>query len=248
MVPSQVRLEECARGRSARRGRGRRRSAAASRRARAAISLARFSASVAPGPAYRAVRTPGRAVRAPPPRCRSRRRSPGVRSPRRARRGPSAARWRRRSSPSSGGELDAPGSGSSATPPSRRANSRSLCVVARGEDEPHGAGHRVAAAWTSRSAVDAVLGEREQLVEVGAGQRRALGGRLDLDQPALAGHHHVGVDLGARVLGVVEVEQRDAVDDAAGDRGDRAGERHGGRVARRRPAGGRRARARRSRR
>ena len=39
-------------------------------------------------------------------------------------------------------------------------------------------------------------------------ERRALGGRLDLDEPAVAGHDDVGVDLGGGVLGVVEVEQR----------------------------------------
>ena len=34
----------------------------------------------------------------------------------------------------------------------------------------------------------------------------ALGGALDLDEPALAGHHHVHVGLGAGVLDVGQVE------------------------------------------
>ena len=58
-----------------------------------------------------------------------------------------------------------------------------------------------------------------------ARQRRALGGRLDLDQPAVAGHDDVRVDLGGRVLDVVEVEHGLAVDDPARDGGDRAGQR-----------------------
>ena len=41
------------------------------------------------------------------------------------------------------------------------------------------------------------------------------------------GHHHVHVDLGPDVLGVVEVEQRHAVDDADADRRARLGERVG---------------------
>ena len=73
--------------------------------------------------------------------------------------------------------------------------------------------------------LDPAGGERQQLVEMGPRQRRALGRRLHLHQPALAGHDDVGVDLGGRVLGVVEVEQRPPADDAAGDRRDRAGQR-----------------------
>ena len=46
-------------------------------------------------------------------------------------------------------------------------------------------------------------------------QRRALRRRLHLDEAAVAGHHHVGVDLGGRVLAVVEVEQRRPVHDPA---------------------------------
>src|SRR5438132_4544672 len=44
----------------------------------------------------------------------------------------------------------------------------------------------------------------EQRLELGPVERRPLGGRLHLDQPAGAGHDHVQVDLGARVFLVVE--------------------------------------------
>ncbi len=72
---------------------------------------------------------------------------------------------------------------------------------------------------------DPRLREREQLVEVGAGERRALARRLQLHEAAVAGHHDVRVDLGPRVLAVVEVEQRHAVDHPARDRRDRARQR-----------------------
>ena len=67
--------------------------------------------------------------------------------------------------------------------------------------------------------------EVEQLVEPVAVERRALRGRLHLDQPPRAGHDDVQVDVGARVLRVVEVEQRLAADDPERDRRDRARER-----------------------
>src|SRR5581483_759985 len=63
--------------------------------------------------------------------------------------------------------------------------------------------------------------EVEQLVQPAAFERNALGGRLHLDETALAGHDHVHVDVGARVLLVVEVEQRLAAEDADRDGRDR---------------------------
>ena len=111
--------------------------------------------------------------------------------------------------------------------PAARANSRTLCAlrVARTSLTAAGAAMRRAPATRAQLARCPLRGEREQLVEVRARQRRALGGRLDLDEPALAGHDDVRVDLGGRVLGVVEVEQRHAADDPARHRRDRAGQR-----------------------
>src|SRR5215212_2728113 len=132
-------------------------------------------------------------------------------------------------SPVSGGSSTSSGSGSRSTSGSRRWNSRSLwalrvasttaAAMARSFLPASGLGLHLAQPF------DPVRGEREQLVEVGAAERRALGGGLDLDEAAIAGHDHVGVDLRGRVLGVVEVEQRGAVDDPARDGRDRAGER-----------------------
>ena len=59
-----------------------------------------------------------------------------------------------------------------------------------------------------------------------------LGGALDLDDAAGAGQHEIGVGLGVGILGVVEVEHRRALEHAAGDRGDLAGDRVGGDLAR----------------
>ena len=121
-----------------------------------------------------------------------------------------------------------------------------LVLVVRGEDQlqaplPPSLARRALSRARRRDrlllrgakALDAAGGERQQLVEMGARERRALGSRLHLDQAAVAGHHDVGVDLGNRVLGVVEIEKRPPVDHPAGDRRDRAGQRG----ARERPVG-----------
>ena len=50
----------------------------------------------------------------------------------------------------------------------------------------------------------------------------ALGGALDLDEAARVVHYDVHVCLGFRVLLIVEVEDRHALEDADGDRGDLA--------------------------
>src|SRR5688572_235318 len=67
--------------------------------------------------------------------------------------------------------------------------------------------------------------EVEQLVELLAGERQAFGGRLHLDELAVARHHDVHVGLGGRVLGVLEIEERLTVDDPDGDGSDRPRER-----------------------
>ena len=71
-----------------------------------------------------------------------------------------------------------------------------------------------------------------------SGRTGPLGRRLDVDERAVARHHDVQVDVRRRVLGVVEVEQRLAVDDADGDRGDGAGQRLREPEAVERPMGG----------
>src|SRR5689334_5077458 len=71
---------------------------------------------------------------------------------------------------------------------------------------------------------DAPCGQLEQLVERLPRERVALGCRLHLDQAAVAGHHDVHVGVGARVLRVVEIEQRDALDDPDRDGRDRVAE------------------------
>src|SRR5207237_10164329 len=65
---------------------------------------------------------------------------------------------------------------------------------------------------------DARLGKTEQRVELAPREGHSFGGALHLDEPAVAGHHHVHVDLGAYVLGILEVEHRRAVYDADRDR------------------------------
>jgi hypothetical protein len=55
---------------------------------------------------------------------------------------------------------------------------------------------------------DAAEREVEQRVELGAAERRALGGALHLDELAVAGRHDVQVGAGRDVLGVVEVQDR----------------------------------------
>src|SRR5262245_1931994 len=61
---------------------------------------------------------------------------------------------------------------------------------------------------------DALLGEREHLVEARAAERDLLGCPLHLDELAGARHHHVHVDLGRGVLGVVQIEHGLALHDS----------------------------------
>ena len=193
--------------------------------------------------AARAARRPGRG-RAPsapsggPARRRARRTR--SRSPRRAPSAPGAARARpkralmqrvlvvgRRPSPRAGSRPRR--AARSRQPGSDRAQLVELVGVLRGE---HGAiidaqsrGTSIASRWSSASSSIPAAGEVEQLVEPRAVERHPLGRRLHLDEAPVAGHDDVHVDVGVRVLGVVEVEQRLAVDDADRDGGDRAGQR-----------------------
>ena len=149
-----------------------------------------------------------------PRRCRSRRRRPPRRSPR-APPAPCPARSRRTTRRPRAAARRPPAA-APARPPAAARAARAACACCRWR--------RSSARYPLlglAEALDPPLGEAEQLVERGARERRALGRRLDLDQAALAGHHDVGVDLGGRVLGVVEVAERPPVDHADADRGDR---------------------------
>src|SRR5881396_3977379 len=66
---------------------------------------------------------------------------------------------------------------------------------------------------------DAALGDGEERVQPRAAEGHLLGRTLHLHELAAAGHDDVHVHLGARVLGVAEVEHRLALDDAHTDRG-----------------------------
>src|SRR5207249_3951028 len=67
---------------------------------------------------------------------------------------------------------------------------------------------------------DAALGDGEERVQPRAAEGHLLGRALHLHELAAAGHDDVHVHLGARVLGVAEVEHRLPLDDADADRGD----------------------------
>src|SRR5207249_1877811 len=81
------------------------------------------------------------------------------------------------------------------------------------------------AALERDEATDAPLGDRQERVEPGAAERHLLGSSLHLDELAGAGHDDVHVDLGARVLHVMQIEHPRAVNDAAADRADAVAER-----------------------
>src|SRR6478609_4828431 len=73
--------------------------------------------------------------------------------------------------------------------------------------------------------LDAACGEVEQLVQAFAIEWNLLRGGLHFHESAVVRHDHVHVDVGGRVLRIVEVEQRLPVDDADRDGGDTPGER-----------------------
>src|SRR4051812_12281941 len=133
--------------------------------------------------------------------------------------------------PVSGGSTTSSGSGSTRCGASSGSNSRSLCAlrVERTSSTVLGrSGDRGAECCLLGLAqpLDPGGAEGEQVVERGARERRALGGGLDLHEAAVAGHHHVHVDLGGGVLGVVEVEHRRALDHAHRHGRDRLVERY----------------------
>ena len=72
----------------------------------------------------------------------------------------------------------------------------------------------------------ACLGQAQQAPELGLGEGHRFRGPLNLDDESAIGEDEVGVDLGGRVLVIVEIEQGHAGDDPATDRGDMADQRH----------------------
>ncbi|MNN41409.1 hypothetical protein D3C81_1555270 [compost metagenome] len=60
------------------------------------------------------------------------------------------------------------------------------------------------------------LGQLEQAVELGAREAALLAGGLDFDDAAGAGQDEVGIGLGGGVFFIVEVQNRQVVEDAAG--------------------------------
>src|SRR5262245_21341907 len=76
-------------------------------------------------------------------------------------------------------------------------------------------------------ATDAALSDRQERIESGAAEGHLLGRPLHFDELTVAGHDDVHVHLGARVLDVVQVEHRLALNDADADRGDAVAERGG---------------------
>src|ERR1051325_2453649 len=123
-------------------------------------------------------------------------------------------------------------------PASRSRNSRSsptappktAASASRRSDSSHESDGTLAANSTESlllrlaDLLDPGRAEVEQLVELISRERHALRRRLHLHEPPRAGHDDVQVDLRARVLLVVEVEQLLAADDPERDGADRVGE------------------------
>src|SRR5580765_7077811 len=76
----------------------------------------------------------------------------------------------------------------------------------RSEDEGDLAPRVDGAALEGDETADPVLGQREHGVQAVAAERRLLRRPLNFDKRARSRHDHVHVDLGARVLDIVQVE------------------------------------------
>src|SRR2546422_7801959 len=97
----------------------------------------------------------------------------------------------------------------------------SVARTSRGLEGEDALGTRVeGAALQANETADAALRDGEDRVQPRAAEGHLLGRALHLHELAAAGHDDVHVHLGTRVLGVAEVEQRLALDDADADRGD----------------------------
>ena len=106
-----------------------------------------------------------------------------------------------------------------------------LVLVAGGEHQPgrhrgYPAGAAARASACSRvSSAQPATARSSSASSSRAVERRALGGALHLDEPAVAGGDDVHVGVGADVLLVAEVEDRRAVDDADAHGRDRVDQR-----------------------
>ena len=78
---------------------------------------------------------------------------------------------------------------------------------------------------------DAVDGQVDERIELGAVEGLALSGALYLDEPAGPGHDHIEVDLRRRILDVGKVQPGLTLHDADRDGRQLVGERVGGQVA-----------------
>src|SRR5262245_60304307 len=120
---------------------------------------------------------------------------------------------------------------SKGTSPRRSASSRPLAGLSvartrRGLDREGALGTRFeSAALEPDETADAALGDRQERVEPRTAEGHLLGGALHLDELARAGHDDVHVHLGARILGIVQIEHGLAVDDADADGGDAVADR-----------------------
>src|SRR5439155_14760459 len=111
------------------------------------------------------------------------------------------------------------------TPPSSAATARRRSAPSQPTDGRSAKGSLDGGTLLLADLLERRPGGPEQLVELRTRERVALRRRLHLNEPAVAGHDHVQVDVGRRVLGVVQVEQELATHDPDRDGRDRVSER-----------------------
>src|SRR5947199_5636590 len=103
--------------------------------------------------------------------------------------------------PVSGGSTTSSGSGRRSTPGNNSDISATLCWLRVARITPPAppllrSASRSYPLLHLPQATDAHLGQAQKLVKRGARERGPLRRRLHLDEAAVAGHHHVGVDFG----------------------------------------------------
>ena len=98
--------------------------------------------------------------------------------------------------------------------PRAAGRSRAACRGCGSPDDLQRRARSSASRWRANSVCIAARGQPHQRRVLLGRERVLLGRRLHLDEPAVAGHHEVAVDLGLRILDVRQVDARLAVDDA----------------------------------